>query len=346
MIHYPYQSFDYIIDMLREAAIDPAVESIKITLYRLASDSKIINVLINAAKNGKEVTVVLELQARFDEEANLRWAKVLKDENVRLVLGISGLKVHSKLILISKKIKKDQYLQIAHVGTGNFHEGTATLYSDIAILTADTRITKDVEKVFRLIEKPYLPYQFEHILVSPVFMRKEFEDKIDREIENAKSGKKAGITIKLNSIVDPAMIDKLYEASGAGVKINLIVRGINSLIPQKEGVSENIVAISIIDKYLEHSRIYMFENDGNKEYFIGSADWMTRNLDYRIEVVVPVFDKDLCAELQDFLDIQLRDNVKSRIFDEEMKNSYRARTGEKRIRSQVAFYKYLVAKVR
>lgn len=346
MIHYPYQSFDYIIDMLREAAIDPKVESIKITLYRLASDSKIINALINAAKNGKEVTVVLELQARFDEEANLRWAKVLKDENVHLVLGISGLKVHSKLVLIEKKIGKDKYQQIAHVGTGNFHEGTATVYSDIAILTSDPRITNDIEKVFQLIEKPYLPYDFQNIMVSPIFMRKIFEQKIDREISNAKEGKKAGITIKLNSIVDKRMASKLYEASTAGVKVKMIVRGINALIPGQNGYSENIEAISIIDKYLEHARIYIFENDGVPEYFIGSADWMTRNLDYRIEVVVPVYDPSLCQELQDFIDIQWKDNTKARVFDGHMGNTYRSRNGDKKIRSQVAFYKYLVTKLR
>lgn len=345
MIHYPYQSFDYIIDVLREAAIDPGVESIKITLYRLASDSKIINALINAAKNGKEVTVVLELQARFDEEANLQWAKILKDENVRLVLGISGLKVHSKLILIDKKIGKDEYRQIAHVGTGNFHEGTATLYSDIAILTSDPRITKDVEKVFRLIEKPYLPYKFDYILVSPVFMRHQFEELIDREIKHAQLGKPSGITIKLNNVMDGKMIEKLYEASNAEVKIKMIVRGIHSLIPGKKGFSEHIEAISIVDKYLEHSRIFVFENNGSPEYFIGSADWMTRNLDYRIEVVVPVLDPSLCNEIQDFLDIQLRDNVKARIFDEEMKNTYKTRNGDKKTRSQVAFYKYLISKI-
>ncbi|MCB9246230.1 MAG: polyphosphate kinase 1 [Flavobacteriales bacterium] len=342
LLHYPYQSFDYVIDMLREAAINPHIRSISITIYRLAKDSKIINALVNAAKNGKQVTVIIELQARFDEAANLSWAKVLTDEGVRLVLGVSGLKIHSKLILIEGKFKKKP-IQYVHVGTGNFHEGTANVYSDISLLTSDPRITKEVARVFEYIEKPYLPHRFDHLMVSPTFTRSKLVEFIDREISNARKGKKAWIKLKLNSLVDDDMVDKLYEAGKAGVQIDLIVRGICSLIPGEPGLSENIRAISIVDKYLEHTRIYMFCNDGENKIYISSADLMTRNMDYRIEVAAPIYNRELRREIRDFMAIQFSDDTKARIFDRQMSNTY-VNGGDKKIRSQVAFYEYLASK--
>jgi len=344
LLHYPYQYFDYVIDMLREAAINPTIKSIKITIYRLANDSKIINALINAAKNGKEVTVVIELQARFDEEANLTWAKTLTDEGVRIALGISGLKIHSKLILIEGK-EHGKIIRYAHVGTGNFHEGTANVYSDISLLTSDERVTNEVSKVFDFIERPYLPTQFNHLLVSPIYTRKKLIAFIDNEIKQAKNGQTAWIKLKLNSLVDDEMVDKLYEASQAGVQIDLIVRGICSLIPGEKGLSENIRAISIVDKYLEHTRIYVFANKKSPRYYISSADWMTRNLDARIEVAAPIYDKKLQKELRDFFDIQMKDGTKAREFDRKMSNTY-AKSGDKKIRSQIAFYEYLADKLK
>jgi len=342
LLHYPYQTFDYVIDMLREAAISPKVQAIYITLYRLAWDSKIINALVNAAKNGKLVVVIIELQARFDEEANLQWAKVLTDEGVRLVLGVPGLKIHSKLILIQVK-EEGKIKRIAHIGTGNFHEGTANVYSDISLLTSDSRLTSEVEKVFRFIEKPYLWVTFDHLIVSPIYMRATLFTLIEVEIEKAKNSEKAYIFLKLNSLVDKKMIDKLYEASGAGVRIDLIIRGMCSLIPGEKGLSENIQAFSIIDRYLEHARIFVFGTGKDKKYFLSSADWMTRNLDYRIEVATPVYDKSLQREIQEFIDIQMKDNVKSRVFGREMINAHRS-IGKQKIRSQEEFYKILSKK--
>jgi polyphosphate kinase len=343
LLHYPYQNFDYVIDMLREAAMSPSIKSIKVTLYRLAEDSKIINALVNAARNGKMVTVVIELQARFDEEANLEWARQLTDEGVKIVLGVSGLKIHSKLIFIEGK-RNGKILRFAHIGTGNFHEGTAQVYSDISLLTSDERIMKDVVEVFKFIEKPYLPTKFDHLLVSPIFTRNRLIELIDNEIAFAQSGKEGYICLKLNSLVDDQMIDKLYEAGRAGVKIDLIIRGICSLIPGEKGLSENIRAVSIVDKFLEHARIYHFRNDNNPKYYISSADWMTRNLDGRIEVAAPIFNKNLQNELKHFMDIQLNVGVKARVFDRKMSNKY-SRSGDKKIRSQVAFYEYLANKL-
>mgnify|MGYP002631139975 CR=1 FL=1 len=342
LLHYPYQTFDYVIDMLREAAISPKVQAIYITLYRLAGDSKIINALVNAAKNGKLVVVIIELQARFDEEANLQWAKVLTDEGVRLVLGVPGLKIHSKLILIQVK-EEGKIKHVAHIGTGNFHEGTANVYSDISLLTADRRLTSEVEKVFKFIEKPYLWVTFEHLIVSPIYMRSALFSLIEEEIEKAKNSEKAYIFLKLNSLVDEKMIEKLYEASGVGVRIDLMVRGMCSLIPGETGLSENIRAFSIIDRYLEHARIFVFGTGKDKKYFLSSADWMTRNLDYRIEVATPVYDKSLQKEIQEFVDVQLKDNVKSRVFSREMNNVHRVE-GKQKLRSQEEFYKILSKK--
>jgi len=342
LLHFPYQNFDYIIDMLREAAIDPMVKKIEISIYRLASDSKIINALINAARNGKEVVAVVELQARFDEEANLQWSKQLTDEGVVIRFGISGLKVHSKLILITKKeILEPQYF--AFIGTGNFHEGTAKVYSDLAILTTNKEITLEVKKVFDFIEKPYIPVVFEHLMVSPVFMRDHLVHLIQFEIDQAKQKRKSGIRLKLNSLLDETLILKLYEASQAGVKIELIVRGICSLIPGIKGLSENIKAISIIDKYLEHVRILNFHHQGENKIYVSSADWMQRNLDSRVEVACPIYDEQLKSEIMDFFNIQWSDNSKARIFDGKKSDKF-IKSGKIVIRAQESFYHYLINK--
>ncbi|MEZ4843732.1 MAG: polyphosphate kinase 1 [Bacteroidia bacterium] len=335
LLHYPYQSFDYVIDMLREAAIMPSVKSIRITLYRVAKDSRVINALINAVKNGKEVIVVIELQARFDEEANLHWAKALTDGGARIILGSPGLKIHSKLILINFK-HEGQERKVAHIGTGNFHEGTANVYSDISLLTANENLTTEVERVFQFIEKPYLALRFEHLLVSPRYTRNSLIELIKGQIQRQKSGKTGYVLIKLNNLVDKDLITKLYEAADLGVKIDLIVRGICSLVPDHK----NINAISILDKYLEHARIFVFGKGKNRKVFISSADWMTRNLDYRIEVTTPIYESKLQDQIIEFLRIQLSDNVKARNFDKSMKNEY-VRNDSKAIRSQIEFYNYL-----
>jgi polyphosphate kinase len=340
LLHYPYQSFHYIIDLLREAAIDPQVKSIKMSLYRLARDSNVINALRNACRNGKEVTTVIELQARFDEEANIRWTKKLEEENARIIDGVPGLKVHAKICLITR-IEDGKKFHYAVVGTGNYNESTATIYSDHSLLTADPRITGEVNKLFKFLENNYKTYNYKHLLVSPFLMRSKYYKMIQAEIQNAKSGKPAYIYAKMNSLVDRNMIQKLYQASKAGVQIRLIVRGICSLVPGVPGLSENIEAISILDKYLEHSRIFIFCNDGNEKIYISSADWMIRNLDNRVEAAVPIYDPDIRHELRDFFEIQWKDNTKARIFNIKQDNLYREKTGNKQYRTQEDLYNYL-----
>jgi len=340
MLHFPYQSFDYLIDFLRESAVDPDVKSIQITLYRLAKRSKVINALINAVRNGKNVTVVIELLARFDEKANIKWSNRLQEEGIKVIHGIQGLKIHSKLALIERKVD-DRMQYFAYVGTGNFQEDTAKIYGDQGLLTSDPRITSDVIRMFNFFENNYKHYNYKHLIISPYKTRSKFLKLIENEIENAKEGKKAIIYIKLNSIVDRELIEKLYDASQAGVKIKMIIRGICSLIPGEEGLSDNIEAISIVDKYLEHSRIIIFHNNGKELYFISSADWMIRNLDNRIEVTSPVYDKEIQKELKRMLQIQLNDNVKARILDKDQTNQYKQTTTKTKVRAQVDFYKYL-----
>jgi polyphosphate kinase len=342
LLHYPYQSFDYIIDMLREAAISPEVTEIKMSLYRLAKDSKIVNALVNAAKNGKAVTVVIELQARFDEVANLEWAKVFNEEGVKMLLGPEGLKVHSKLLSIKTK-RKSHIQDVVHVGTGNFHEGTATVYSDVSLLTSNPELVQEVEDVFEFVEKPYTRFKFQHLLVSPHSTRSSFMELIQEQIIKAKNGGNGYMMLKMNSLVDEGLIDCLYEASREGVKIDLLVRGICRLIPQEPGMSENIHAKSIVGKYLEHTRVYIFGLGNDKKVFISSADWMTRNLDRRIEVTVPIHDEKLKAELYDFLRIQWKDNTKARILDKRMTNTYAKKEG-KTFAAQEEFYEYLKKK--
>jgi polyphosphate kinase len=341
LLHFPYHSFDSIIDLLREAAIDPQVTSIKMTLYRVAKDSNIINALQNACRNGKLVTAVIELQARFDEEANIRWTKVLEEEeNARIIDGVPGLKVHAKLCLITR-IENGQKVHYATVGTGNFNESTAKVYSDHCLLTADSRITNEVNKLFKFFENNYKTYTYKHLVVSPFHMRKKLNKLIQNEIKNAKAGKPAYIFLKMNSLVDQEMIYKLYLASQAGVEIKMVIRGICSLIPGINKLSENIEIISIIDKYLEHSRIFIFANGGDEKYFISSADWMIRNLDNRVEAAAPIYDKRIQQELKEFMQIQLRDTRKARIIDEDQLNNYRQTRKIMNYRAQEDIFNFL-----
>jgi polyphosphate kinase len=343
LLSFPYHSFHPIIDLLREAAIDPKVTSIHINLYRVANQSKIINALISAVKNGKSVTVNIELRARFDEENNIKWSKKLQDEGVKVLFGVPGLKVHSKLILISRTEGR-KTVNYAHVGTGNFHEGTAKVYGDHSLLTADKRITNEVEKVFRFLLNNYTRETYRHLIISPFNFRRRMNALIDHEIKEAEAGRDARIIIKANNLVDSQMIKKLYEASNTGVKIDLIIRGICSLVPQQKGFSENIRAISIVDRFLEHARVFIFHNSGKPLYFISSADWMPRNIDQRIEVTAPIYDEKIQQEIQHIIDIQLQANTKARILDEKQKNDYVVRDkGMKKIRAQADIYKYLAS---
>ncbi len=339
MLHFPYQSFQYIIDLLREASIDPHVRAVKMTLYRVARTSKVVNALINAARNGKKVTVYLELQARFDEQANIYWSEKLQEEGVEVIHGTVGLKVHSKLILI-KRNEGNKKVSYANIGTGNFNETTSAIYADDSLLTANPKITHEVEQIFHLIEKTYqTPVVFKNLIVSPFKTRSFIIQLINKEVANAKAGKKAEVIMKLNSLVDETVVKKIYSASRAGVKFRLIIRGICVLIPGIPGVSDNIEAISIVDKYLEHSRLFVFHNAGKPLYYISSADMMSRNLDHRIEVGVPIWDEELKQELQTILDIQWKDNVKARLLGMDNINTYKTNT-ERPVRAQFEIYNY------
>lgn len=342
LLHLPYHSFHHIIDLLREAAIDPQVKSIKMTLYRVATNSNVMNALINASRNGKSVTAVIELMARFDEEANIYWTRKLEEEGVRIIDGVPGLKVHAKLLIISRE-ENGKMVYYANIGTGNFNETTAKIYADHALLTADKRITREVNNVFRFLKNNYKTFSYRHLFVSPFYMRKRIDRLIKNEISNALAGKAAYMYIKLNSLVDQAIINRLYEASQAGVKIKMIVRGICSLVPGIPGMSENIEIISIVDKYLEHSRILIFGNGGDEKYYITSADWMIRNLDNRVEVAVPIYDKHIQQELKTYFEIQLKDNVKARSINEKQDNPYRRVTLDRQYRAQDDIYEFLKA---
>jgi len=342
LLHYPYQSFASVIDFLREAAIDPDVTSIRLTVYRTARNSNVMNALINAARNGKSVTVVIELQARFDEEQNLYWGNKLQEEGVRVIYGVPGLKVHSKICLVSRREKKGR-VRYAIVGTGNFNEQTARVYDDLALFTANSKITEEVRRVFRFYENNYNVTPFRYLIVSPFNMRRRMVRLIENEIQNAKTGKPAYIFLKLNNLVDQEMVALLYEASQAGVEVKLIVRSMFSLVPGLADVSTGIQAISIVDRFLEHSRIFVFCNGGRPNYYISSADLMTRNLDHRVEVTCPIFDKRIQAELQAYLDIQWSDNVKARVLNEHPDNAIRRTVGDRKVRAQYAIYEYLRA---
>jgi polyphosphate kinase len=344
MLHYPYQSFHYIVDLLREASIDPNVRSVKMTFYRAASNSNVMNALMNAARNGKAVTVFLELQARFDEEANIYWAEKLQDTGVKILPTIPGMKVHSKLILIRRK-ENMKNVFYANISTGNFNESTAQVYADDSLLTANQDIATDVYKVFEMLETRYHIPKFKELIVSPFNTRQFFITKINREIRNARAGKEAWMIIKLNSLVDKKIVRKLYDASQAGVKITVIARGICILIPGIPGISDNIQAFSIVDKFLEHSRLYVFCNDGKKEFYTGSADWMQRNFDHRIEVSIPILDKDIQDELWTMLQIQIKDNCKSRLLGRDNINEYRETGAKEKTRSQFEIYKYFKSRI-
>jgi polyphosphate kinase len=321
MLHYPYQRFDHVVDLLREAAIDPKVKSIKINVYRVAKKSQVMNALINAVLNGKQVFVVVELQARFDEENNLYWANRLKEAGAKVSFGMERLKVHSKLILIHREGSKGDSL-VSYIGTGNFHEKTANFYEDIGLLTVDPKIGEEMARIFDILDGFTNDYRFDALVVSPFTTRKLFEELIEHEIENAQKGVEATIRIKFNNLVDSDMINLLYKAGEAGVKIDMIIRGICCLVPEKKGLSENIRVRSIVGRYLEHSRYLIFNNGGSPKYFISSADWMERNLDGRIEVACPIFNEKIQERIENIFEIQWKGNVKSRIIDEFQSNRY------------------------
>ena len=329
-IHVPYHSFDAYIRLLREAALRPSVKEIKTTLYRLAKDSKVVKALICAARNGKKVTAVVELMARFDEESNIKWSKRMQEEGVNVIFGVEGLKIHSKLLYI-KTTKGD----IACVGTGNFHEGNARVYTDYLMMTARQGIVSEVAKVFDFIDRPFSPMRFKELLVSPNSMKTRILRLFDNEIKNAQEGKPAWVKIKINHITDPDVVNKIYAASRAGVRIDALVRGNCSVVPGIKDASENIRIVGIIDRYLEHSRILIFCNNDKPRYFIGSADWMPRNLVNRIEVLTPVYDEDMKKDLMRTIDFGLRDTTNSRIVDGKGTNEIQAvKEGEKPFRSQ------------
>ena len=338
LMYTPYHSFSYLVAFLRQSAIDPNVKSIKITLYRLSKNSNVISSLINAAKNGKKVLVQIELQARFDEENNIRVSEMLKAAGVELSFGVIGLKVHSKICLIERREnnKKKFY---GFISTGNFNESTAKVYTDYTLFTANQSILKDVSKVFEFLKVNYKIQKYKHLIVSPHYTSSILFSMIDHEIENSKKGKKSVIILKLNSLTSYKFVDKLYEASNSGVKIKLIIRGICCLIPNLKNLSENIEVISVVDKYLEHPRVYIFENGGDKKVYISSADLMTRNLNNRVEVACPIYQKDLKKQILDTIKISLNDNVKSRLINLNKQNEF-VENKNKKIRSQWDTYDY------
>lgn len=339
LLNFPYHPFDHFIDLLREASIDPYVTSIQITLYRLARNSSVINALLNAVRNGKSVTTVVELQARFDEEANILWGNRLMEEGVKVIYGVPGLKVHSKLLLITR-VKNDLAQRYAAIGTGNFNEDTARIYTDHLLLTANLKITNDVQKAFNFFNVNYKKENYYHLVLSPFSLRNKINLLIENEIKNAQAGKKAYIWLKLNNLTDFEIIENLYAASKAGVTIRLIVRGMISLVPGLKDISDNIKAIGIVDRFLEHSRLLIFCNDGNEEIYISSADLMTRNIEHRIEVTCPVFDKTLKTELKKIFNIQWNDNVKARKIEPTMSNKF-VKPGKETVQSQIEVYNYI-----
>ncbi len=338
-LNYPYHTFNHLIDFLREAAIDPKVKSINITLYRTAENSKVINALINAVKNGKQVTVLEELMARFDEEQNVEDSDKMQKAGIRVIHGLPGIKVHSKLILIERK-EKNATRGYVYVGTGNFNEVTAGLYGDFGILTTHPEIAADARRIFDFLLRPHQHFRCKHLLVAPYYMRDSLEARIGNEIRNARKGKKAFIHAKMNSLTDPGIVRLLYKASQHGVKIRLIVRGACCLQPQVKGQSDTIEVISIVDSYLEHARMLIFCNNGDEKIYILSADWMTRNLDRRIEVAIPVYDKKIRQTLKDVFHIQWADNVKARELTDPDSNPYRKRETDTLCRSQMELFTY------
>ncbi|MEN3797461.1 polyphosphate kinase 1 [Aeromonas caviae] len=340
LLYYPYHKFHHFTELVRQAAFDPAVSAIRINIYRVAKKSRIIHSLIDAANNGKKVTVVVELRARFDEAANIDWANILTDAGVKVVFGVPSLKIHSKLCLITRH-EQGEAVRYAHIGTGNFNEKTAKIYTDFSLLTRHPDITAEVEGVFEYIEYPYRRYKFNHLLVSPINSRRQLYRLIDNEMANAKAGQPSGITLKINNLVDRDLINRLYAAGQAGVPIQMIIRGMCALRPGVPGLSDNIRVISIIDRFLEHPRVMVFHNKGNPQLYISSADWMSRNIDGRIEVGTPIYDERLKQRILDILELQLSDTCKARVIDADQKNEYVKRGNRRKIRSQVAIYDYL-----
>jgi polyphosphate kinase len=348
LLNFPYHSFDSLIDLVREAAIDTEVKSIKITCYRLAPRSKIINALTNAVRNGKEVTVVIELRARFDEEANIEWKEELEEAGVKVFIGVPNMKVHAKICLI-KKIINGRTIHYGFVGTCNLNERTAKIYGDHCLLTSDRFIMADVNRIFNYLEQPKTRINLlracKTLLVSPVNLRRQLVQLIDKEIKAASLKKAAAITLKLNSLSDELLIDKLYEAAKAGVEIRMVVRGIFCMLTENKKFKIPVQAVSIVDEYLEHARVVIFYNGGKEKVYLSSADWMVRNLDHRIEVTCPIFEKNIQAELKDILQIQLADNIKARKLDNDLSNQYVNPRNTKKVRSQVEIYNYLYRKL-
>tara|TARA_R110002049_G_scaffold8479_7_gene46019 strand:+ start:592 stop:2682 length:2091 start_codon:yes stop_codon:yes gene_type:complete len=345
LLHAPYQTFSYVVKFLREAALDPNVRSIKITIYRLAQVSHIASSLINATKNGKDVTVQIELQARFDEEANISYAEQMQSEGVKLIFGVSGLKVHCKACVI-ERIENERLKRYAFVSTGNFNESTARIYTDYTLFTSNQKLCKEINKVFDFFEVNYKIKKYRHLIVSPHYTRNAIYSLIEKEVQNKKAGISAGIKLKLNSLSDFKMIDRLYHASREGVPIKLIVRGICCLIPGVPGMSENIEVISIVDKFLEHPRLFIFENGGNQKVYISSADFMGRNLDNRVEITCPIYDKEIKKEILDTFEICWSDTEKARVISEKNDNAYRKSNGGPKIRSQFELYNYYLNKLK
>ena len=339
-LNFPYHSFQHFIDFLREAAIDPRVERIAITLYRTAEHSKVINALVNAAKNGKQVSVLVELKARFDEEQNIEHTDLLQREGVKVIYAIEDLKVHSKIVLVERR-ESSGVRGYAYIGTGNFNEDTARIYGDYGLLTVHKGIVEDVRNVFQFLSNCHKQFKYKYLLVSPYYMREAFEELIDREMRNARKGRRAYICAKCNSLTDERTIERLYRAAREGVEVRLIVRGACCLKPSVPGMSDRIRAISIVDKYLEHARLFIFCNGGEERFYIGSADWMSRNLDRRVEACTPILDRQIQKLLRKVFDIQWSDNVKARDLADQEGNSYvRVSPGEAPLRSQTALYDY------
>lgn len=340
LFYFPYHNYDYVVNAIAHAAKDPAVKSIKITQYRVAKDSRIVNSLVKAAHRGKDVTAFVEVKARFDEEINIQSAEEMQKAGVKVLYSLPGLKVHAKIALITR-LEAGKLKKYAYLSTGNFNEKTAKLYTDYGLFTVNEELTEEVEKVFEYLEGKDPGYQFKHLLVAQYGMRQGFQALIENEIENAKKGLPAAITIKLNSLEDERIIKKLYDASEAGVRVLMIVRGICCLIPGMKEMSENISGISIVDRFLEHDRVYIFNNAGNEKIFLSSADWMKRNLSRRIEVAFPIYDPDLKKQVRNIIDIKLADNVKARVIDEKQQNLFRELTESEKHRSQYEIHEYL-----
>jgi polyphosphate kinase len=342
LLHTPFHKFTYILRLLSEASIDPSVTKISITIYRLSKLSSVANALINAAKNGKEVVVQIELQARFDEKANIKYAKLLEEQGVKLIFGIQNLKVHAKICVIERK-SSDGLEKFGFISTGNFNESTAKIYTDFTLFTCDKKILNDISKVFKFFNANYKKFNFQHLKLSPFDTQSFFTKMLKREIKNAKKGLPAYVKIKLNSLTSYAMVEELYKASREGVKIKMIVRGICCLLPENE---KNIEIRSVVDRFLEHTRFFIFNNNGKNETYISSADWMTRNLDNRVEVTCPIFDPNIKKEINDIFEIYWSDNVKSRTVNNEIPNQYQINQNSKKlIRSQIEINNYYKSKL-